>query len=271
MSSAFLISFIIKVYLSHMKRLISTLCFVLISFFAFSWGNTGHRVVGQIADKHLSKKARKQINAILKNESLAESGNFMDFIKSDPKYRHMSPWHYCTIPDSLTYEASGTPEEGDAIVTINRLIEELKSKKFTDEDEAFALKCLVHLIGDLHQPLHVGNGTDKGGNDVKLDYFWKSSNLHSVWDSGMIDGTQFSYTEYANWINHASETETKEWQSTSVLDWANESKKYRVKAYDFPEDKKLSYRYDYDNRELLNLRLLQAGIRLAGVLNEIYN
>lgn len=243
-----------------------------IAFKSFSWGATGHRIVGLIAERHLTKKAKKNISIVLGTETLAEVSNYMDFIKSDATYRHMSPWHYATIPDGKTYAETGTPAEGDVIATINRLMQELELKTFTDEDEAFALKCLVHLIGDIHQPLHVGNGDDKGGNDVKLDYFWQNSNLHRVWDSEMIDGQQYSYTEYVEWIDHPTNDQLAAWSSLDVLDWANESKEYRNQCYlTMPEDKKLSYRYNYENTELLNQRLLQAGIRLANVLNKIYS
>ncbi|MEO1254930.1 MAG: S1/P1 nuclease [Bacteroidota bacterium] len=254
-----------------MKRISLLLLLLFISIQSFAWGALGHRIVGLIAERHLSKKAKRNIEKVLKDETLAEVSNFMDHIKSDATYRHMSAWHYATIPDNKSYEEAGTPEEGDVIATIQRLVKELESKNFTDEDEAFALKCLVHLVGDVHQPLHVGNGDDRGGNDVKLEYFWKSSNLHRVWDSGMIDGKKYSYTEYVDWIDHATALELEEWSSLNVLDWANESKEYRVQCYEtMPEDKKLSYRYNYDNVALLNQRLLQAGIRLANVLNEIY-
>ena len=254
-----------------MKRFVLPLIGVLLVVQSFGWGPTGHRIVGLIAERHLTKKAKKNIEKVLGFETLAEVSNYMDFIKSDATYRHMSPWHYATIPDGKTYDEAGTPEEGDVIITIQRLMGELTNKEFTDYDEAFALKCLVHLIGDIHQPLHVGNGEDKGGNDVKLDYFWQSSNLHRVWDSGMIDGQKYSYTEYADWIDHPTNEQLEAWSSLNVLDWANESKALRDQCYNtIPEDKKLSYRYDYDNIELLNQRLLQAGIRLANVLNAIY-
>ncbi len=244
---------------------------VLLVIQSFGWGATGHRVVGLIAERHLTKKAKRNINKVLPNETLAEVSNFMDFIKSESSYRHMSPWHYATIPDEKSYEEVGTPEEGDVIQTIRRLISELKSKSFTDEDEAFALKCLVHLVGDLHQPLHIGNGTDRGGNDLKLDYFWRGSNLHRVWDSGIIDGQQYSYSEYSDWIDHATKDQVEQWTSSTVLQWAYESASYREQCYKtVPENKKLTYRYNYDNIELVNQRLLQAGIRLAHVLNEIY-
>ena len=237
---------------------------------AFSWGKTGHRVVGLIAERHLNKKARKQIEKILQNETLAEVSNYMDFIRSDDGYDHMSPWHYATIPSGKTYEEAGTPEEGDVIVTINRLIGELKAGKFTEGDEAFALKCLIHLVGDIHQPLHVGNGEDKGGNDVEVEYFWEETNLHRVWDSGIIDGQDLSYTEYADWINHPTQVQLESWQNDPVMEWAYESMSYRDQVYDLPDSRKINYRYDYKNLDLVNLRLLQAGVRLAAVLNEIY-
>lgn len=252
-----------------MKRTLIALFILTSSFFSFGWGATGHRVVGLIAENHLSKRAKKKIELVLGTETLAEVSNYMDFIKSDRSYRHMSPWHYATISDSEEY--TGPPEEGDVIATIERLIKELKQGSFTDEDEAFALKCLVHLIGDIHQPLHVGNGTDRGGNDLKLEYFWSGSNLHRVWDSGIIDGQKYSYTEYANWIDHPTSPQLESWSSLKALDWAYESKEYRKQCYETaPEDGKLSYRYNFDNIDLLNQRLLQAGIRLANVLNDIY-
>lgn len=254
-----------------MKKAVSLIFLLSISYQLFAWGATGHRVVGLIAERHLTKKAKKNIELVLGTETLAEVSNYMDFIKSDNSYRHMNAWHYATIPDGKTYEEAGTPEQGDVIQTINRLIDELTTKKFTDEDEAFAIKSLVHLIGDIHQPLHVGNGEDRGGNDVKLEYFWSSSNLHRAWDSGIIDRQQYSYTEYVDWIDHASESQVNEWGSLEVLDWATESVEYRKQCYEtLPENMKLSYRYDFDNIELVNQRLLQAGLRLAAVLNKIY-
>ncbi len=179
-------------------------------------------------------------------------------------------WHFATIPDSLTYEQAGTPEEGDVISALQRLIGELKTKNFSHEDERFALRCIVHLIGDIHQPLHVGNGLDKGGNDVKVKYMWQNSNLHRVWDSGMINEQKLSYTEYTAAIDFATDEQIKLWQNSSVLDWAYESKSYRGAIYDLPEDKSINYRYTFDHIDTVNLRLLQAGIRLAGILNDIY-
>ncbi|MEQ8414629.1 MAG: S1/P1 nuclease [Imperialibacter sp.] len=234
------------------------------------WGQTGHRVVGLVAERHLTKKAKGNIEKILGGESLAMVSNYMDFIKSDPTYKHMDPWHYCTIPEGQTYEQTGTPQEGDVIATIERLKKELKSKQFTDGDEAFAIKMLAHLVGDIHQPLHVGNGNDRGGNDVKLKYFWENSNLHRVWDSDIIDGQQLSYTEFADWVDIENKATVAAWQKNVTTDWAYESMGLRKQVYNLPEDLSLSYRYNFDNIDAVKLRLVQAGVRLAGLLNEIY-
>ncbi len=253
------------------KRIFLSLALVLtLHLNGLTWGKTGHRVVGQIAENHLSKRAKNTIEEILKGESLAMSANFMDWIKAEPSYDHMNPWHYCTIPDDKTYEEAGVPEESDAIQTINRLIGELKTKKFTDEDEAFALKCLVHLIGDIHQPLHVGNGNDRGGNDISIRFFRMERNLHSLWDSGMIDHEQLSYTEYAIALDKVSDTKVMQLQNSTLMDWIYESRDLRPEIYDYPESGNLSWRYVYDHKHIMDRRLLEAGIRLAGVLNEIY-
>ena len=248
--------------------------FVLIMFLvikASSWGLTGHRVIGQIAEIYLTKKAGKEVKKILGTESLADVANWMDFIKSEPKYDFMYNWHFVTIPDGQTYETSEKEPKGDVIWALNKFINELKSDTLTLDEQQFALKSLVHLVGDIHQPLHVGNGTDKGGNDVKLKYFWQNSNLHRVWDSGMIDGQSLSYSEYVLRINHTNKALVEQWQNASINEWAMESMAMRSSVYDIGEKKNLSYRYNYDHIAEVDRRLLQAGIRLAGVLNEIFD
>jgi len=247
--------------------------FVLIMFLvikASSWGLTGHRVVGQVADIYLTKKARKEVKKILGTESLADVANWMDFIKSEAKFDFMYNWHFVTIPDGQSYETSNKESKGDVIWALNKFINELKSDTLTLEEQQFALKTLVHLVGDIHQPLHVGNGTDKGGNDVKLKYFWQDSNLHRVWDSGMIDGQDLSYSEYVLRINHTNKELVEKWQSASINEWAMESMAMRSSVYATGEKKNLTYRYNYDHIAEVDQRLLLAGVRLAGVLNEIF-
>ncbi|MDZ7604110.1 MAG: S1/P1 nuclease [Cyclobacteriaceae bacterium] len=251
-----------------MKKLTSLFLLVLVATQLFGWGQTGHRVIGQIAENHMSRQAKKRISAILDGQSLSMVGNFMDEIKSEPKYDSLGPWHYCTIHDGQKYP--GAPHEGDVIQAIQKYIEMLKKGGLSRADEAFTLKCLVHLIGDIHQPLHVGKEGDRGGNDVKVTYFGDNTNLHSVWDSGIIEGQKLSYTEYVAWIDKAEESHVNSWKNDGLMVWVDESIALRPQVYNLPENKKIGYRYNYDNISNVNQRLLQGGIRLAAVLEEIY-
>jgi hypothetical protein len=255
--------------IAAMKSLLHLTFCLFLSSAAFGWGQTGHRAMGLIADKHLSKKARKAIERVLKGESLAMTSTWMDEIRSDSTYDYASDWHWVTIPDGTTYEASEKNKKGDVIAAIERLIEELKSKKFNGKEEQERLKMLVHLVGDIHQPLHVGLGPDRGGNGIKVMWFRADSNLHRVWDSDMIDDKGLSYSELATWIGPPTAAELATWQKASVRDWATESMGYRKQVYDYG-DGKMGYQYSYKYFKIVKLRLLQSGVRLAAVLNEIY-
>jgi hypothetical protein len=253
-----------------MKKIALFFAISCISLSAFSWGSTGHRVTGYIAEKHLSKKAKMAIQRILGQQSLAMATNWMDEIRSDSLYNiYPAEWHWVTIQNGETYDQSEKNPKGDVILTIERIITELKSKKFSGKEEAERLKMLIHLIGDVHQPLHVGFGDDRGGNRVKVNWFDDETNLHTVWDSYLIDFTKLSYTELAESLPKPDAVKIKTLQSSTVRDWANESMGYRKQVYAVG-DGKLSYKYHYKNYGVVQERLLQAGIRMAGVLNEIY-
>lgn len=236
---------------------------------AFPWGATGHRATGQVAEKYLNKKARREVARILGGQSLAIASTWMDEIRSDSLYDHTHDWHWVTLQDGQTYEQSPKNPKGDVIMTIERLIAELKSRKYTGKEEVERLKMLIHLVGDIHQPLHVGFGNDAGGTSVKIMWFRTDSNLHKVWDSDMIDDTKLSYTELAQSLDTPPLSQIAAWQNTSVRDWAYESMGYRKQVYAYGSGK-LGYQYAYKNFHVVRHRLLQAGVRLAGVLNEIY-
>jgi hypothetical protein len=235
------------------------------------WGQTGHRIVGDIAADYLSTDSRKAIDRILGDESIAIASTWMDKIRSDPNYDHTHDWHWVTIPDGMTYPETEKNPNGDLISRLRILINELRSGNLTPREEKEKLKMLIHLVGDIHQPLHVGTGEDRGGNDTKVKWFYEDSNLHRVWDSEMIDDTKLSYTEFSEAINHPTRKEIKQWQDSDVLDWAYEAMELRDQVYDLPDDHQIGYQYQYKNRELLDRQLLKGGIRLAGVLNEIYD
>ena len=237
----------------------------------FWWGQIGHRATGWIAQDLLSTQARQAVDRVLEGNSLAEVSTWMDEVRSDPSFDYMGPWHYVTLPPGQTYQTVEKAEGGDVLWALDKVVSELKAGGLSPEQEAINLKVLVHLIGDVHQPLHVGNGTDRGGNDVQVEWFGDRSNLHRVWDSEMINSKQLSFTELADFIDDGlDETVIEEWQSTHWYDWAIESQSLLDQVYDLPENGRLSYEYMFKNFDAVQLRLLQAGVRMAGVINDIY-
>lgn len=252
--------------------LISTLLFMPINDAHKSavWGQTGHRIVGDVAADYLTPETRKEIRRVLGPTSMAIASTWMDKIRSNPAYDHTHDWHWVTIPDGKTYAETNKNPNGDLINTLRTIINELKSGSLSTKEEQERLKMLIHLVGDIHQPLHVGTGNDRGGNDTEVEWFYRDSNLHRVWDSQMIDDTKLSYTEFSAAINHPTDEQIESWQNTKVIDWAKESKELREEVYDLPDDHEIGYKYQYENQDLLDRRMLQAGVRLAGVLNEIY-
>ena len=260
-----------------MKQLIYTL---LISFIfqqtiassSPDWGPTGHRTIGEIAEKHLSKKAKKQIEDLLQGQGLAVISTFGDEIKSDDRYDKFYTWHFVNFPFDTKYEDSNKDKNGDIVMGIDFCIKTLKDPNASEEDKIFYLKFLVHLVGDLHQPLHVGRKEDKGGNDIKVLWHYKKSNLHRVWDSDMIEFYNMSYTELSQNARDLSNAQIESIATGSILDWTYESQQLAKKIYQSAkQDEKLSYRYSYDHFELVRSQLQKSGIRLAKVLNEIFS
>ncbi|EPR66462.1 S1/P1 nuclease [Cyclobacterium qasimii] len=238
---------------------------------SFGWGLTGHRVVGEIASYHLSKKAAKSIEELLGPESLAMVANWMDEIKSDPSYNRLNSWHYLTVKTGQSYDPSIQEKSGDAYGKTKMIIAALKNGEIDREEKKAYLKMLVHLVGDLHQPLHVGTGDDRGGNDAKVTYFNQNTNLHTVWDSKIIDGKNLSYTELSQHLNRrATKSLILEYQNNPMEDWLQEAVDLRPIIYDLPDNKRLSYSYGYHTYPIIETRLLAGGIRLAGILNDIF-
>jgi hypothetical protein len=252
-----------------MRPLFTLLLIVAFVCQSFGWGPTGHRVTGMIASNHLNKKAKKKIETLLGQESLAMVSTWMDEVRSDSTYDYATDFHWVTVETGQTYDEAKKNPNGDVIMTIERLIIELKSGKLDRMREIQNLKFLVHLIGDIHQPLHVGCCGDQGGNKVQVKWFGGNSNLHRVWDSDIIDGTKLSYSELAQSLGTPDEGTVKSLQSGSIREWADEQMSYRKQVYDIGNGN-LGYEYSYKNLPLVRERLLTAGVRLAGVLNDIY-
>ncbi|TVZ51566.1 S1/P1 nuclease [Dokdonia sp. Hel_I_53] len=237
---------------------------------AYDWGQTGHRTTGAIAEKYLSRKARKAIAKLLDGQSLALTSTYADEIKSDGKYRSYGPWHYVNVPFDTTYDVHPKSERGDLIAGIDICIDKIKSKTTSREEKAFHLKLLIHFIGDLHQPLHTGLSDDKGGNDFQVQWFNKGTNLHSVWDTKMIDSYGMSYTEISDNMPAFSKKQRRAMSAGTHRDWMKESRILVKDIYQNTKSgEKLSYRYMYDYFETLKGQLHKGGVRLASLLNEL--
>ena len=254
----------------HMHRLLLASLIVPSTLTTFAWGPTGHRAIGAIAEQHLTKKARKAVHLLLGTESIALAGNWMDDIRSDNAYDDTHDWHWVTIPDGGTYAASEKNAKGDVVEAIERMKAMLRSDTVPLDRKRVALRMLIHLVEDLHQPLHVGRGTDKGGNDFQVQWFKKGSNLHRVWDSEMIERKELSFTELAASIDHATPIEIAAWQGGGTALWAEEAMQFRGRIYPKETGADLGYEYLYRNWPLVQQQLVKGGIRLAGVLNDLF-
>lgn len=259
-----------------LKKTSILLLLLAISLQGFSWGSTGHRVVGQIASSYLSCKAKRNIRKILGTESVAISSNWADFIKSDTAYKYLDSWHYINIKAGVNNADFNTLLQDDSKVNaytkLNFLIRELKNKQNSLEKKQFYLRLLIHIAGDIHQPMHVGRLEDLGGNRIKAFWFADATNLHAIWDTKLIEHQNLSYTEYAQNINHVSKQQRREWQQQPMTEWLFESYQLADKLYAGikTQEPRLSYRYDFENVEMLNQQLLKGGVRLAGLLNEVF-
>ena len=243
---------------------------------SLAWGVLGHRIVGEIANSYLSPKAKMALQKILGTESIAMSSNWADLIRSDTSYRYMNSWHYINLDKGLTEDQLHQLLENDTATNVltktNFLIGELKKKGQTLQKKQMYLRLLIHFIGDIHQPLHVGHREDQGGNRIKVSWFNTPSNLHTVWDESLVNFQQLSYTEYTAAINHTTLQQRKAWQKQPIQDWIVESYTLAENVYNgIKEDnQKLSYDYNFTHVSTVNSQLLKGGVRLAGILNQIF-
>ena len=261
-------------FITNQAKKIFLVLLIFTPLCSFCWGVTGHRVVAEIAQRHLSGKAKKELKKLIGRESLAQWANWPDFIKSDTTHAWdmASKWHYVNIAGNLPKEEfmNGLKNlQGENLYTqIKAMAAQLKDKSLPQEKRQIALRFLIHFVGDLHQPLHVGREEDQGGNKITVTWFDKQTNLHSVWDGSLVDFQQYSFSEYATVLNIATNEEVKGWQQSTLEDWFYESYTLANKVYvSVPADGKLGYKYNYIFKQDLDMQLLKGGVRLAEIIN----
>jgi len=260
--------------LNFLKKLALGVAIIYAPLQTMAWGTNGHRISGQIAEDHLTPKARAAVKAIL-GESVAMASNWADFIKSDPTYNYLYNWHFVDFDRKLAYpemvEFLEHDKSANAYTELKELIADIQKKDISKENKLLYLRMIIHITEDIHQPMHTAHASDKGGNDFKVNWFSKPTNLHSIWDTELINFQELSYTEYAEAIDHPTKDEIKEWQAEPLSKWIFESNQLAEAFYtEIKPGDTLGYQYNFTHLAILNQRLLKGGIRLAGILNGIF-
>ena len=259
-----------------MKRLaITLLSIIMLMDFtsAYAWGPKGHDVVACVAENNLSKRALKRVEAILDGKSMVYVANWLDNASHTPEYAYTKTWHYVNVePSEGSYAESQREPKGDVVTAVNGIVERLKSGELTAEDERIELMMLIHLVGDMHCPMHAGHKSDRGGNGTQVKFFGKSRNLHSVWDSEIVESAhKWSYTEWQREIDRVDRKTEKRIMQGTPNNWIEECVQLADDVYTrSTKGGNLSYDYVAYYAPIIEEQLLKGGIRLAKILEEIY-
>ena len=235
------------------------------------WFDLGHRIVARIAELRLTPHTRDAIRDILGGQSLADASVWADNIR---QYRHDADrLHYVNIPlRAAAYVPERDCPRGRCIIAaIEHEKEVLADQAASPDDRAEALRFLVHFMGDLHQPLHVANDDDRGGNERKVELLGRSSNLHRVWDGGLIEAFGLSDQEYFDALRREMKSiDLPALARGTVVEWAMEGHRIAVERVyrPIPRGGRLGRAYVDASRPVIDHALIAAGVRLAQVLND---
>lgn len=243
-----------------------------------AWGQNGHRVVGKIAELHISETTKNALAPYLQGESLAQISTWPDEMRSAPGefwQKKSSRWHYINANKNANFSFNHSHTKHKETVTnilegIHYSVQVLKDDNAGLDAKQFSLRFLVHLVGDSHQPFHAGRSEDRGGNRIKVSFFGQETNLHSLWDTKLVENENLSFTEYAQFINTDNSELISEYLASTPTVWLEESHHLATKLYKSTNDE-IGYSYIYNNTPIVKTRLLQAGVRLAGLLNLLYD
>ena len=242
---------------------------------AFGWGPEGHDLVARLAAAHLTPAAAARVAEIL------GSGTTMQAISSWPdqirrERAATGPWHYIDIPiDKPHLDMARDCPKGDCVIAkIEEFQKVVTDPAATAVQRKEALMFLVHFVGDMHQPLHCSDNKDKGGNDVKLDFFGRPSNLHSVWDSGLLGRMGKEDELFTQYAKDLTEKRAKKWGKGSVEAWAEQSHKAAQKVVygklpAAPAGGQVTVDAAYERLAdpVIKVQIERAGARLASLLN----
>lgn len=243
---------------------LSFLCLML-SNKSFAWGSRGHGLVAEVAFHYLDETTKRNVMKYLDGMSIEDAANWMDAIRSDHNNDYMKPYHYIDFE-----KGSKEAPTGDNIVTVlNSTLKNLDHKEtLSKEDIKRNILFLFHLIGDIHQPLHVGYPSDKGGNTVQVSFFGRGSNLHAMWDTDIIETKGTTLNDVLNCKKYSAE-ELEAVKKIDVIGWAKQSRSHLKEAYALTSAK-VNDQYVEADYPIIKSQLLDAGIRLAAVLEHYF-
>ena len=255
-----------------MKKASIYILFITVCLTLASWGFKGHRAVATIAQKHLTSNTAYVVSAYLKGERMADVATWAD----ENRNRTTAPWHFLNLPLGLNHEqfVKAVSELGSDNVYTAILKTEaiLKEKALPSDQKNEALKYLIHLVGDAHQPMHISRKEDKGGNTIQVRFDNKGTNLHSLWDSKLIDHEGLTEAEIARQYDVATTAQISKWQADSPIEWIWESYQISSELYvNVKPGQNIDEAYYQKNIGTIHQRIDQAGIRLAGELNKLFN
>ena len=268
-----------------MRKTVITLLSILMlmnATAAFAWVPMGHDVVAAIAEQHLTPKAKKNISKILDGKSIVYYSSWMDSIQNSPYwengYNKTKTWHYANVDKGLTYQTMPKNPDGDVVTGLEFLTKELMENfdNLTDSTKADYVKMIVHMVGDLHCPMHAGRLSDRGGNGMKVRWFGQNTSLHSLWDSKIVESARkWNYSEWVEQLDRTDKKFKKSVMCGTYEEWFVDTVEGAASIYEYVENMgvenpNLSYKYVYEFSPLLEDRLLVGGYRLAYVLNMIF-
>ena len=236
---------------------------------AHGYGADAHRIAGLIAQERICAEAEQEVRILGQGQDLDTLGLWADRARGEREWQHSAPWHYMNIPDGARLEDYRHPPEGDILWAIKHFAATLADRQESLAERRDALRFLVHFVVDLHQPLHVGRESDRGGNRIDVDPgTGEPVNLHRFWDTEAVELTGLAPEEYARSLSETIAANADEWEHDTLMDWAHESRELRPDVYDFnSRNNRLTREYLTNAERITRLRLAQAGVRLGAEIN----
>lgn len=255
-------------------RLLALLTALLLSPVAHAFGVLGHEVVAEIAARKLTPHARAEVERLLgdrASNAMRESANWADEMLREPGHDAFKPLHYVNFPrDSCRFEPARDCPGGQCLVGAIERYAAILGESHDDAERAQALRFVIHFVADAHQPLHAGFRDDLGGNKVQLQFRGRGTNLHQLWDSGLLNERGLRAVPYADLLLRSppAQLDTR-WSAQAPARWVEESCALIDGAQIYAAHARVKNEYVRRNLPVVERRVTEAGLRLAALLNAL--